>query len=122
MTRMPPRPPRTKSHSPSRAWTSTPAERADDTGVTGAATGKTNLLGLDPQALVAWCAGLGEKPFRAQQLLRWVHQRGEDDFAAMTDLAKSFRATLAERACVEQPSVVADPVSDDGTPKWLRDL
>src|SRR5690606_39101364 len=55
-------------------------------------------------------------------LLRWVHQRGEDDFAAMTDLAKSFRATLAERACVEQPSVVADHVSDDGTRKWLLDV
>ena len=90
--------------------------------MTAAVATKTNLLGLDPQALVSCCAEWGEKPFRAQQLLRWIHQRGEDDFGAMSDLAKSFRALLAERACVEQPTVLSDHVSDDGTRKWLFDV
>ncbi|MCO5119525.1 MAG: 23S rRNA (adenine(2503)-C(2))-methyltransferase RlmN [Burkholderiaceae bacterium] len=90
--------------------------------MTAAVAAKTNLLGLDPQALVSCCADWGEKPFRAQQLLRWIHQRGEDDFAAMSDLAKSFRALLAERACVVQPAVLSDHVSDDGTRKWLLDV
>jgi len=46
-----------------------------------------NLLGLDPDALATYCAGLGEKPFRARQLLRWIHQAGVDVFGAMTDMS-----------------------------------
>ena len=54
-----------------------------------------NLLGLDQEALAAYCAGLGEKPFRARQLLRWIHQVGVDDFGAMTDMSKALRERLA---------------------------
>jgi len=57
----------------------------------------TNLLDKDPAQLVAYCAELGEKPFRAKQLLRWIHQFGASDFDAMTDLAKSLRDKLATR-------------------------
>ncbi|MFM8463358.1 MAG: 23S rRNA (adenine(2503)-C(2))-methyltransferase RlmN, partial [Burkholderiaceae bacterium] len=46
----------------------------------------TNLLDLEPAELVRWCGELGEKPFRAKQLQRWLHQFGADDFDAMTDL------------------------------------
>jgi len=80
---------------------------------------RTNLLDLDPPGLRAYFAGLGEKPFRATQVLRWIHQRGVCDFAAMTDAARSLREKLALSACVEPPQVVGDSVSEDGTRKWL---
>ncbi len=54
--------------------------------------------------------------------MRWVHQRGADDFDAMTDLAKAFRARLSESATVRAPSVIRDHVSRDGTRKWLLDV
>src|SRR3569833_3413623 len=75
----------------------------------------TNLLDLDPGQLVAYCGALGEKPFRAKQLLRWIHQFGESNFDAMTDLAKSLRDKLATRAAVAAPGVISDHVSADGT-------
>ena len=85
-------------------------------------TASVNLLDFDFQGLVEWCAAAGEKPFRARQLLRWIHQSGECDFGAMTDLAKSFRDLLAERASIVAPAVLGDHVSSDGTRKWLLDV
>ena len=82
----------------------------------------TNLLDFDPAQLVAYCAGLGEKPFRAKQLQRWIHQFGASDFDAMTDLAKSLRDKLATRAIVQAPAVISDHTSVDGTRKWLLDV
>jgi 23S rRNA (adenine2503-C2)-methyltransferase len=82
----------------------------------------TNLLDFDPAQLVAYCAGLGEKPFRAKQLQRWIHQFGASDFDAMTDLAKSLRDKLVTRAVVQAPSVISDHTSVDGTRKWLLDV
>ena len=81
-----------------------------------------NLLDLDAEGLVAYCAGIGEKAFRAKQLQRWIHQAGASDFAAMTDLAKSLRGKLAERAQVVAPAIVSDHISADGTRKWLIDV
>lgn len=81
-----------------------------------------NLLGLDAEGLGRTCEGWGEKPFRARQLLRWVHQRGEADFSAMSDLAKDFRVRLAASACVQPPAVIQDHISSDGTRKWLLDV
>jgi 23S rRNA (adenine2503-C2)-methyltransferase len=81
-----------------------------------------NLLGLDAEGLARTCQAWGEKPFRARQLSRWIHQRGEDDFAAMSDLAKDFRARLATSACVRAPAVLSDHTSGDGTRKWLLDV
>ena len=80
---------------------------------------KTNLLGLDSAGLAGFFAGLGEKPFRARQLLRWVHQRREGDFARMSDLAKGLRDKLVAAACVEAPRIVGDTLAEDGTRKWL---
>jgi 23S rRNA (adenine2503-C2)-methyltransferase len=80
---------------------------------------KTNLLDLDAAALAAFFAELGEKPFRARQVLRWVHQQGEGDFERMSDLAKDLRAKLAARARVEAPRIVGDSIAADGTRKWL---
>ena len=85
-------------------------------------TALTNLLDLDPAQLVAYCNELGEKPFRAKQLQRWIHQFGASDFEQMTDLAKSLREKLAGRAVVMAPKVISDHTSNDGTRKWLLDV
>ena len=85
-------------------------------------TALTNLLDLDPAQLVDYCGELGEKPFRAKQLLRWIHQFGASDFDTMTDLAKSLRDKLATRAMIAAPAVISDHTSTDGTRKWLLDV
>jgi len=82
----------------------------------------TNLLDLDPAQLVAYCGELGEKPFRAKQLQRWIHQFGASDFDAMTDLAKSLRDKLKARAVITAPAIISDHTSADGTRKWLVDV
>ncbi len=81
-----------------------------------------NLLDLDPLQLIAYCDELGEKPFRAKQLQRWIHQFGANNFDEMTDLAKSLREKLSGRAFVAAPAVVSDHISSDGTRKWLLDV
>ena len=78
-----------------------------------------NLLDFDAASLQRHFAEMGEKPFRATQVLRWIHQRGVADFAEMTDVAKSLREKLAASARIEAPQVVGDGVSEDGTRKWL---
>src|SRR6201991_1309381 len=82
-------------------------------------TVKTNLLGLTRAELAACVAGMGEKPFRARQLLKWLYKRCVADFDQMTDLAKSFRERLKEVAVVATPSITTTQVSADGTRKWL---
>jgi 23S rRNA (adenine2503-C2)-methyltransferase len=78
---------------------------------------KQNLLGLDAARLERFLQN--EKPFRARQVLRWVHQRGEADFDRMTDLARELREKLAAGARVEPPLIVGDTLAADGTRKWL---
>ena len=82
----------------------------------------TNLLDLEPAALIRWCGELGEQPFRAKQLQRWIHQFGEADFDAMTDLAKSLREKLKLYATVTAPAIISDNTASDGTRKWLIDV
>lgn len=79
----------------------------------------TNLLGLDRAGLERFFASIGEKPFRARQMLQWLHQRGVTDFGAMTDLALSLRQRLAAAAEVEAPRIIREQRSNDGTIKWL---
>ena len=78
-----------------------------------------NLLDFDAQRLAGFFAEIGEKPFRARQVMRWIHQFGQSEFAAMSDLSKDLRAKLACGAMVQAPSVTADSVATDGTRKWL---
>ena len=78
-----------------------------------------NLLNYDGKGLVDFCTGIGEKPFRAKQLLRWIHQYGTADFDAMSDLAKGLREKLAVQAVIELPQIISDYVAIDGTRKWL---
>jgi len=81
-----------------------------------------NLLDLDAQALTAHISDMGEKPFRARQLMRWIYKFGEPDFAAMTDIAASLRNKLTQDACIKTPNVMREELSDDGTRKWLLDV
>jgi 23S rRNA (adenine2503-C2)-methyltransferase len=78
-----------------------------------------NLIGMDAASLERFFAEQGEKPFRARQLLHWIHQRGETDFARMSDLAKSLREKLGGAARVDPPVIVGDTLAEDGTRKWL---
>jgi len=80
---------------------------------------KTNLLGLTRGELDAFIVTMGEKPFRARQLMKWLYKRAVSDFDQMTDLAKSFRERLKQVAEVRTPEIRLTQVSSDGTRKWL---
>jgi len=81
-----------------------------------------NLLDFDAAGLAAFFADQGEKPFRARQVLRWLHRCGQADFSAMTDIARSLREKLDLLAVVQPPPVVADRLAEDGTRKFLFDV
>jgi 23S rRNA (adenine2503-C2)-methyltransferase len=81
---------------------------------------KTNLFDLDRVSLERFFEEtLGEKKFRAHQVMKWIHHRYVTDFAEMTDLGKALRAKLELHAEVRVPQVVFDKASTDGTHKWL---
>jgi 23S rRNA (adenine2503-C2)-methyltransferase len=80
---------------------------------------KLNLLDLDRERLVEFFAQLGEKPFRARQILQWIHQRGVTDFDGMTDLSQGLRERLKALATIQSPRVIREQLSEDGTIKWL---
>lgn len=80
---------------------------------------RVNLLGLTRGDLEAFVEGMGEKPFRARQLMKWLYKRAVGDFDQMTDLAKSFRERLKLMAEVRVPEVTLRQHSTDGTRKWL---
>ena len=82
----------------------------------------TNLLGLPREGMREFFASLGEKPFRADQVLKWIHHRHTSGFGAMTDLGKALRARLDTVAEIRAPAAVADRVSADGTRKWLFEV
>jgi 23S rRNA (adenine2503-C2)-methyltransferase len=83
---------------------------------------KTNLLNFNLPQLTAWFSSIGEKPFRARQVFRWIHRSGVDDFDSMTDLAKDLRAKLKEVAEVRAPTIQLEKRAADGTVKWLLDV
>ena len=78
-----------------------------------------NLLDFGARGLADFCVEIGEKPFRARQLLRWIHQSGVSDFTGMSDLAKALREKLAATAVIEPPRVISDHTASDQTRKWL---
>ena len=80
---------------------------------------KTNLLGLSVSKLGDFFEQLGEKRFRATQMVKWIHQMGEQDFDQMTNLSKSLREKLHQTAEIRLPEVVSCQDSSDGTRKWL---
>ncbi len=85
-------------------------------------SGRINLLGLDRAGLEAFFAAIGEKKFRATQVMKWVHQLGVVDFQEMNNLSKGLRNQLAESSCVQNLQVAQDLLSKDGTRKWLLRL
>lgn len=78
-----------------------------------------NLLGLDRSAMEAFFDSIGEKSFRASQVMKWIHQVGVSDFAEMTNLSKALREKLAEVSYIGVPDIMSDNLSQDGTRKWL---
>ena len=80
---------------------------------------RANLLDFDRDGMRDFFAGLGEKPYRADQVMKWIYHRLENDFGAMTDLGKSLREKLPEVAMVAPPKALLDKASSDGTRKWL---
>jgi 23S rRNA (adenine2503-C2)-methyltransferase len=85
-------------------------------------TEKVDLLGMDRHAMEAYFSSIGEKPFRAGQVMKWIHQFGVSDFVEMTNLSKALREKLVKVAQVRTPKIVAEQVSEDGTIKWLLEV
>lgn len=82
---------------------------------------RINLLDFDAESLTRWFTEQGEKPFRARQVLRWIHRNGVADFESMTDLAKSLREKLLAQAEVNALPILSDRLSSDGSRKFLMD-
>lgn len=80
---------------------------------------KVNLLGLTREQLEDYFLSIGEKKFRAQQVIKWIHQLGVDDFEQMTNVSKALREKLAMVAEIRAPEVVHREYSADGTRKWV---
>lgn len=85
-------------------------------------TSRTNLLGLSREQMEAFFVSIGEKKFRASQMMKWIHHEGCDDFDAMTNLSKSLRMRLGEVAEIRGPGVVYEGTSNDGTRKWVLEI
>ncbi|WP_024952380.1 MULTISPECIES: 23S rRNA (adenine(2503)-C(2))-methyltransferase RlmN [Cobetia] len=82
----------------------------------------TNLLGLPLPAMEAFFDSIGEKKFRATQVLKWIHQEGVDSFDEMTNLAKPLRERLKEVAEIRAPGIIYEGESKDGTRKWVLEV
>ncbi len=83
---------------------------------------KINLLNFDRKGMQAFFVEIGEKPFRATQLIKWIHQLGETDFDLMTNLSKSLRAYLNENCCIVAPEIIFEQIASDGTRKWVVEM
>ena len=78
-----------------------------------------NLLGLSLRQMEQFFLDIGEKKFRAQQVLKWVHHAGVTDIGEMTNLGKALREKLLAIAEVRPPEIVSQHDSTDGTRKWV---
>lgn len=83
---------------------------------------RINLFNYSPAQLEEYFSKIGEKPFRARQILKWVYHHGVTDFEQMTNLSGKLRQVLAEQAELRAPSILNQHVSADGTVKWLMGL
>ncbi len=93
-----------------------------DEGLLGRQNDKTNLLGLSKSQLEQFFVALGEKPFRATQVMKWIYQFGVTDFFEMTNLSKKLQEKLTQIACVVPPTVRYKEFSNDGTRKWVFEV
>lgn len=94
----------------------TSAEQSDQ------AAKKVNILGMSKDELSAFFVSLGEKPFRATQVMKWIYQFGVTDFFEMTNISKKLQHKLHEVACVVPPTVKYKEFSQDGTRKWVFEV
>ena len=78
-----------------------------------------NLMGMPHQDLQQYFSDLGEKSFRATQIMKWTHQHGITDYVQMTNLSKSLRDWLRDNAIIQLPEMLNEEISTDGTRKWL---
>lgn len=83
---------------------------------------KANLLNFNEAQLRDFFSTIGEQPYRARQLLQWIHQFGQTDFNQMSNLSKSLRHKLTEVAEIRLPDIETTQISQDGTHKWLLKL
>ena len=93
-----------------------------ETGGSQGAIMKPNLLGLSREKIKALFSELEEKPFRTQQVMQWIHQRGVLDLNEMTDISKVLRGKLEQLVEVRAPKIVADYPSEDGSHKWIIEV
>ena len=87
-----------------------------------ATTTFSNLAGMSREGLRALFAAYGEKPFRAEQVMKWIHQRGVLDIDSMTDISKNLRENLKQSTEIRLPVIVESHVSDDGSRKWIIEI
>ncbi|MEQ3636826.1 23S rRNA (adenine(2503)-C(2))-methyltransferase RlmN [Alcanivorax sp.] len=83
---------------------------------------KVNLLGLSRPQMEEFFLTMGEKKFRAQQVLKWIHHHQADSFEQMTDVGKALRQKLSEVAEIRGPEVTHESISRDGTRKWVFEM
>jgi len=83
---------------------------------------KVNLLGMPRAKLIEFFAEIGEKPFRAKQVMQWIHQYGIHNFDEMTNISKVLREKLKVISIVEGPEVILQEISSDGTRKWVMKM
>lgn len=85
-------------------------------------TEKINLLDLSPKDIADFFVSIGEKPFRNQQILKWIYQYGVTDFEQMTNLRRDLREKLSQICEIKAPKIVTEQRSSDGTTKWALDI
>ncbi|MGC1182859.1 23S rRNA (adenine(2503)-C(2))-methyltransferase RlmN, partial [Legionella sp.] len=83
---------------------------------------KVNLLNYNYQQMRELLSSWGEQPYRAQQIIQWIHQAGLVDFALMTNIGKALRAKLSQCSHIKVPEIITCQKSNDGTHKWLLKL
>lgn len=83
---------------------------------------RVNLLGMPREKLLAFFDSIGEKPFRAKQVMQWIHQYGVSDFDEMTNISKALRSKLSSVAKIEGPEIIYQNISSDGTRKWVMKM
>ena len=104
------------------AVTTEDAAQAPRSSRRSAASARINLFGLDREQLRAVFAEMGEKPYRADQIMQWIYRRGVDGFDAMSNVSKDLRTRMAERFEIRHPELLAEQLSQDGTRKWVLKL
>ncbi len=90
-----------------------------DAGAGAAAGSRINLFGMDRERLRSEFESIGQKPWRADQIMQWIYRRGVDDFDGMSNLSKDFRTRLRNDFVVQPPELLGEQVSADGTRKWI---